>query len=164
MSKKSESLEVRVSHEMKDQLRRASQAEGESTSSVLRTLIEGFIAAPGDALQRHSSLTRWSLRAKILVVSTVLLITFIFAAIGVGQLDYFTEGAREFRQLDANRDGYLNAPEIELSRGSQALDLISIDLNGDGLVSLAEYRARKAQQTLEAYDAIISARESEDGG
>ncbi|MGB0906003.1 MAG: hypothetical protein ACPGVT_00815 [Maricaulaceae bacterium] len=81
-SKKSENLEVRISYETKLALHRKAKEDGRSVSSVVRSLIEGYLVAPAERPKQRNSSQILS-RLKALIGAPKIILTSLIAAAGM---------------------------------------------------------------------------------
>ncbi len=118
MSKKTETIEVRLSPELKSALARVSDGKGNSMSETIRGLIEGEVEGGGtpqpqygEPIMLRSTYTR-ALRAlafaiPILALATVYLVSAQSPASANAEIRVF------FSEVDANGDGRITLPEVE---------------------------------------------------
>ncbi len=106
-AKKSETLEVRVAHEVKTALMQKARAEGRSASDVVRESIGSYLAAsPKEA--RTMIQTLWKPAAAIGTAS----IAFIWAAIAPTPVHAKPDLRAVYQAIDRNGDGALTADEF----------------------------------------------------
>jgi hypothetical protein len=144
--KKSETLEIRLPHPLKQAFMARCQGEGRSASEALRTFIEQAVAAP----RRPARLMRWA---------AVGLAAVSLGAVAAPSLARPSLPA-QFARLDADHDGRLSLAEFQRGASVQivvgagaARDLAPaeregllrqefgrIDANRDGEIALDEFR------------------------
>ena len=116
-TKKSETLEVRVEHEIKSALMQRAQAEGRSASDVIRECIDTYLAAqPKEA---RSMMFTWKAATAVGAAATASVWLAVAAAPAAAGPDL----KAAFEALDRNRDGALTVDEF-LSRSPDTLYVI----------------------------------------
>jgi len=162
--KKSETLEIRVSHSEKTEFAARAAARGESMSAALRRLIAED-AAPQCVAKEAPMKTRLTFASAPVVVTVLILVT--VSLVGA-EADTRTDFKGNFRGKDANRDGILDRDELiavmanriaqidvpAVCEGTQWEDrwnakpeilaeghMEFYDGNGDGVATLGEYIA-----------------------
>ena len=118
--KKSESLEIRLPYETKQAFMARCQGEGVSASEALRGFIEARLAPPPQARAGRGWLPLALGAAVALAVGATALPSL------AGQVD-----RTGFERFDLDHSGAISAAEFA-----------HLDRNGDGMVSLAEFRGR----------------------
>ncbi|MEX3015607.1 hypothetical protein [Gymnodinialimonas hymeniacidonis] len=118
MSKKTESIEIRLSPELKSALVRVSDGKGRSMSEMVRSLIEGEVEGrgqpqpnTGEPIMLRSTYTR-ALRAfafalPILALASVYVLSAQAPAQANAEIRIF------FAEVDENGDGRITLPEVE---------------------------------------------------
>jgi hypothetical protein len=105
--KKSETLEVRIPHEVKDALMRKAHAEGRSASEVVRKLIDSYLSAhPKEA--RSMLIGFW----KPAAVAGAAAIAIVSTAISPAPSHAKPDLRSVFQTLDRNRDGNISLSEF----------------------------------------------------
>jgi hypothetical protein len=105
--KKSETLEVRIPHEVKDALMRKAHAEGRSASEVVRKFIDSYLAAhPKEA--RSMLIGFW----KPAAVAGAAAIAIVSTAISPAPSHAKPDLRSVFQTLDRNRDGNISLSEF----------------------------------------------------
>lgn len=116
-SKKSDTLEVRLEHEVKSALMRKAEAEGRSTSDVVRSFIDSYLAdQPKEA--RSMLLTLWKPAAAIGAASIALMWAALAPAPSQAQPDL----RNMFRMLDRNHDGVISMAEFMSDASDPAIE------------------------------------------
>ena len=105
--KKSETLEVRLPHEVKTALMRKAQSEGRSASEVVRQSIGAYLAEQSKEA-RSMTLTAWKMAATASVGAAA----FLWLAVGSTPATAGPDFRIIFEQLDRNRDGALTVDEF----------------------------------------------------
>lgn len=168
MSKKTESLEIRVSPELKTELQRMSAARDRTMSDVVRDLIARQIdgRGPNPTLESEPIMIRNTSRHLLragLVALPALALGLVYTATLQTPAVASTEARIFFAELDQNRDGSVSAEEYahfltveedfiaepdcnEQGEPCSAEELATaevdrIDADGDGSVSYAELEA-----------------------
>ena len=160
MSKKSETLEVRLSFELKEQLRAAAESRGQSVSVLVREISEAYLLSP----QTTFSASRWwlLLRRNWQLIGGALGSLVILAAItlAIVESDYMSDTARAFRSIDLDGDGRIGAPELELRYGAswqQAVPMAQIDVDDDQHLMLSEFQAWQLSVQMQAWQRLNAA-------
>jgi hypothetical protein len=105
--KKSETLEVRIPHEVKDALMRKAHAEGRSASEVVRKFIDSYLSAhPKEA--RSMLIGFW----KPAAVAGAAAIAIVSTAISPAPSHAKPDLRSVFQTLDRNRDGNISLSEF----------------------------------------------------
>jgi hypothetical protein len=105
--KKSETLEVRIPHEVKDALMRKAHAEGRSASEVVRKSIDSYLSAhPKEA--RSMFIGLW----KPAAVAGAAAIAIVSTAISPAPSHAKPDLRSVFQTLDRNRDGNISLSEF----------------------------------------------------
>lgn len=121
-AKKTEMIEVRVSHETKRDFLAACQREGRTASDVIREALGAYIA--GDALTRFpeqaapptrpllSLIPRPLRRKRYLAITAAAASLSVFAALPSAAQSHVSAACIRFLELDANHDGQLTLEEF----------------------------------------------------
>jgi len=164
MSKKSETLEVRLSFELKEQLRTAAESRGASVSELVRDISEAYLLSP----ETTFSASRWWLLIrrnwKSFAGGLIGLIVLAGLMLAIVESDYFSSTARAFRTIDLNADGRIGEPELALHYGenwANSVPMPQIDIDGDRHLMLSEFQAWQLAIQLQAYQRLQS---SDDAG
>lgn len=180
-SKKSESIEIRLTLEDKQALMSKAAAQGRSASDVVRQSIASFRSDS----ERSRTLHKWSRAAAMLVVpSVVLAVAYSISSPAKGDNDYRRAFQSALARLDKDGNGMIDRQEFAgqtflvltpSAAGNGALDAVihgppnyltsspelrgdfaAQDANGDGRIRLAEYLAFRrglARQKFATLDA-----------
>ena len=105
-AKKSESIEVRLPHAMKQRFMARCRAEGRSASDVLRTFIEQYLAQPP---AREARPMLFFAKPAVIAFGTIAAAALLVMTAPVSATDL--EAA--FKSLDRNGDGRLSAEEFD---------------------------------------------------
>jgi len=115
--KKSETLEVRIPHEVKDALMRKAQAEGRSASEVVRAFIDCYLAGqPKEA--RSMFMTLWKPAAAVGVASLALM----WATVAPTPSQAAPDLKSVFQTLDRNHDGLITVDEFMRDASDPAVE------------------------------------------
>lgn len=101
--KKSETVEIRLSHPVKTAFMDRCRAEGRTASDAIRQFIEAELA--GGARPRAKSLSGWRALVAAAVAGLAL------GAVAAPSLAQSNGGAERFERLDRNHDGVLSRAE-----------------------------------------------------
>jgi Ca2+-binding EF-hand superfamily protein len=116
--KKSETLEVRLTHEAKLALMRKAQAEGRSASDVVRDCIGAYLVdQPKEA--RSMFITAWKPAAALGVAAVAL----FWSTLGAGPAFAGPDLKSVFESFDRNKDGAITFEEF---RGGHSDNLVSV--------------------------------------
>ena len=118
MSKKTESIEIRLSPELKSALSRISDGKGRSMSEMVRGLIEGEVAGGGISQPLHGepimlrstfsrAMRAFAFAIPILALAAVYLVSAQSPARANSEIRVF------FSEVDANGDDRITLPEVE---------------------------------------------------
>jgi Ca2+-binding EF-hand superfamily protein len=164
-SKKSESIEIRLTLEDKQALMDKAASEGRSASDIVRASIASY---PSGDQGRARPLAKWSRAAGLLLIPSIVLATaYSISSPANGDRDYRRAFEATLARLDKNHDGMIDRHEFAgqmfidfgTGRGGDgSVDLIvhrppnplaslpdlrgdfaAQDENGDGRITLAEY-------------------------
>ncbi len=118
MSKKTETIEIRLSPELKSALARVSDGKGRSMSEMVRGLIEGEVDGrgqpqpiTGEPIMLRSTYTR-ALRALAFALP-ILALAFIYMVSAQSPAMANAEIRIFFAEVDENGDGRITLPEVE---------------------------------------------------
>lgn len=160
MSKKSETLEVRLSFELKEQLKAAAESRGGSVSELVREISEAYLLSP----QATFSASRWWLLVrrnwKLLGGGLTGLVALAAITLAIVESDYLSDTARAFRAIDLDGDGRIGGPELELRYGADwasAVPLDEIDVDGDQHLMLSEFQAWQISVQMQAFQRLNTA-------
>lgn len=160
MSKKSETLEVRLSYALKEQLKTAAESRGSSVSELVRDISEDYLLSPENTF----SASRWWLLLrrnwKLLAGGLMGLVTLAAITLAIIESDYMSSTARAFRSIDLDADGRIGGPELELRYGADwvsAVPLAEIDIDGDQHLMLSEFQAWQISVQMQAYQRLSAA-------
>jgi len=104
-SKKSETIEFRLSYHSKQALMARCKAQGQTTSQTLRRLIEHELAAQPASAVRRLPTTK--------AVTLAILGGLALGAVAAPSLALQSNSRAQFDQLDANADGLLSLDEFQ---------------------------------------------------
>jgi hypothetical protein len=160
--KKSETLEVRIPHEVKDALMRKAQAEGRSASEVVRSFIESYLAGkPKEA--RSMLMTLWKPAAAIGALSISLIGVALIPSASNAQPDLKSV----FHLLDRNHDGVITMaefvrdasdPQVQQMHHAHMKDLVAARQMGSAHAQLMEKaHAQPSDQMLRAHFSELDA-------
>lgn len=115
--KKSDTLEVRIPHEVKDALMQKAQAEGRSASDVVRAFIDCYLAGqPKEA--RSMFLTLWKPAAAVGAASLALM----WATLAPTPIQASPNLKSVFQMLDRNHDGAITIDEFMRDASDPAVE------------------------------------------
>lgn len=166
-SKKSESIEIRLTLEDKQAFMRKAASQGRSASEIVRDSIATYSPDEQSSSRR---LGKWSRGAALLLLpSSVIAVSYFISSPASGDPDYGRAFLETLARLDKNRDGTIDRQEFAAqtfldlapsSRGDGTLDVAvhrppnfldsspdlrgefaAQDEDGDGRITLAEYVA-----------------------
>jgi len=150
-AKKSESIEVRVSHDLKQALMKKAADEGHSASEIMRSSISSYLRGSAGAPR----MSPWNHAAAFVVAALVLLFAYsistpaaadhrrefqaakarlAFGEVGLGRRKRLeTQFAQEF-----GKERVILA--MPATPGMRHADFSTLDINSDGRLSLTEFR------------------------
>ncbi len=142
--KKSESLELRISHEAKTAFMRRCHAEGRSASDVIRQLIAAH--ASEKSSKRDTSTREWRLYMSNLfktppVVVGLSLVGAVAALALMSGASASADPAQAFSAIDTDRDAFISLPEY--LRAAEPVAALAISQDGDQATVLTPQRARQ---------------------
>ncbi len=117
MSKKTESIEIRVSPELKSALSRVSDGKGRTMSETVRDLIEGEVAGrvspptPGDTIMLKATSAR--LWRGAIIALPIIALAFVYLLSAQSTATASAEIRIFFAEVDADGDDQITGPEIE---------------------------------------------------
>ena len=106
--KKSETLEVRLPHEVKDALMRKAQGEGRSASDVVRQSIDSYLAARPKEARNMLVTTLW----KPVALGGAAAIAIAWSGLATSPVAAAPNLALVFAELDLNHDGAVSMDEF----------------------------------------------------
>jgi len=166
MSKKTESIEVRLSPELKSALARVSDGNNRTMSNTVRHLIEGEVAGriphsiPGETVMLSTTYKNF-IRAAALALP-VFALAFVYLMSAQSTASASAEIRTFFAAVDADGDNHITAPEIEAFASADGWraepdcaamsepctipalatqQLARADVDSSGAVSFAEFEA-----------------------
>lgn len=154
--KKSETLEVRLPHEVKTALMCKASAEGRSASEVVRESIGAYLAdTPKEA--RNMLITAW----KPAVVAGTAVIGIAWSAMAPTPLAAAPDLRAVFQSLDRNNDGVLSAGEFVQHTADPGIQKLHDAHKDDGHQGMAASHgaahAKPSAETLRAHFARLDA-------
>jgi len=165
MAKKSETIEIRLSHEAKEALKHAATSRSETVSELVRSLVDAYLDSPEHAF----SVPRWWAITKrhgmLWLGAATCLVLALAAVLAILESDYLSSNARAFRSLDLNADGRIAGPELEMHYGggwTSIVPMAQIDIDADQTLSRAEYDAWQVTIHMAAYQQLIASRQNDD--
>ena len=139
-SKKSETLEVRLEHEVKSALMRKAHGEGRSTSAVVRSFIASYLAdKPKEA--RSMFMTLWKPAAALGTASMAV----IWAAVSPAPLHAKPDIRTVFQAIDRNGNGAISSDEFAQHRSSPAIQKLHDGHGHAGHEAMAAMHRANAQ-------------------
>ena len=168
-SKKTEKIEVRLSPETKQAFHETCEARNESASSVIRRLIEDYVARfhlpvfvkPLEVVRRSPVWVRWASGAGV---------SLAFASLLMLPSSAQSKWEREFSDIDDNKDGKINTaeflpgePPVEMDVDDRIVERLNrvmntefnkMDADGNGDVTAAEFEAHSVGEDTAVFNAL----------
>ena len=139
--KKSETVEVRLSHDVKSALMEKARGEGRSASEVIRASIDCYLAEQPKETRPMIS-TLWKPAAAIGATA----IAAMWAAIAPAPLHAKPDLKAVFQAIDVNRDGTISRDEFVQHASNPAVQKLHAEQKGGMHAAMAAMHGQKAHE------------------